>query len=149
MNAVEISDQPNSQVSISQNTVSSADTRYTRHLKHLPRLSVPARMVFNTTWHNLFENVEELPSDATVVTPLSPKAFCVTDVQEPRVLIQHRSSESEATMSRIIGTNRSTGWCTPTIARQRSSTLSATTRRFDSPTGTSTRRSSQCEHLNG
>jgi hypothetical protein len=47
-------------------------------------------MTFGTTWHNILENVEELPSDATLVTPLSRKAFGVTDVQEHRVLIQYR-----------------------------------------------------------
>ena len=51
-------------------------------------------MFFGSTWRNLLDNVEELPSDATLVTPLSPKAFGVEDVQEHRVLIQYRD-ESE------------------------------------------------------
>jgi len=50
-------------------------------------------MTFSTTWHNLLENVEELPPDATLITPLSRKAFGVTDVQEHRVLIQYRDDE--------------------------------------------------------
>jgi len=50
-------------------------------------------MTLGTTWHNLLENVEELPSDATLVTPLSTKAFGVTDVQEHRVLIQYRDDD--------------------------------------------------------
>ena len=50
-------------------------------------------MTFGTTWHNLLENVEELPSDATLVTPLSRKAFRITDVQEQRVLIQYRDDD--------------------------------------------------------
>jgi hypothetical protein len=52
-------------------------------------------MTFGTSWHTLLENVEELPTDATLVTPLSRKAFDVTDVQEHRVVIQYRD-ESES-----------------------------------------------------
>jgi hypothetical protein len=50
-------------------------------------------MTFAATWHNLLENVEALPSDATLVTPLSGKAFGVEDVQEHRVLIQFRDDD--------------------------------------------------------
>ena len=50
-------------------------------------------MTFGTTWHNLLENIEQLPSDATLVTPLSRKAFGVEDVQEHRVLIQYRDED--------------------------------------------------------
>jgi hypothetical protein len=50
-------------------------------------------MTFSTTWHNLLDNIEELPSDATLVTPLSRKAFGVDDVQEHRVLIQYRDDD--------------------------------------------------------
>lgn len=47
-------------------------------------------MTFRASWHNLLDNIEELPSDVTLVTPLSRKAFGVEDVQEHRVLIQFR-----------------------------------------------------------
>jgi len=47
-------------------------------------------MTFRASWYNLLDNIEELPSDATLVTPLSRKAFGVEDVQEHRVLIQFR-----------------------------------------------------------
>jgi len=57
-------------------------------------------MSFNATWHNLLENVEELPQDATLVTPLSRKAFGVTDVQEHRVLIQYRDDEETIPLQR-------------------------------------------------
>ena len=50
-------------------------------------------MTFNSTWHNLLENIEELPEDAILVTPLSRKAFRVTDVQEHRVLMQYRDDD--------------------------------------------------------
>ena len=43
-------------------------------------------MTFGTTWHDLLENVRELPANATLVTPLSRKALRVTDVQEPHIL---------------------------------------------------------------
>jgi hypothetical protein len=57
-------------------------------------------MTFGSTWQNLLENVEELPSDATLVTPLSRKAFRVTDVQEPRVLIQYRDDDETIPLQR-------------------------------------------------
>lgn len=57
-------------------------------------------MTFGTTWNNLLENVEELPSDATLVTPLSRKAFRVTDIQEPRVLIQYRDDDETIPLQR-------------------------------------------------
>ena len=57
-------------------------------------------MTFGTTWNNLLENVEELPSDATLVTPLSRKAFGVEDVQEPRVLIQYRDDDETIPLQR-------------------------------------------------
>lgn len=50
-------------------------------------------MTFSSTWNNLLENVEELPSDAILVTPLSRKAFGVTDVQQHRVVIQYRDDD--------------------------------------------------------
>ncbi|ELY84986.1 hypothetical protein [Natrinema altunense] len=57
-------------------------------------------MTFGTTWNNLLENVEELPSNATLVTPLSRKAFGITDVQEPRVLIQYRDDDETIPLQR-------------------------------------------------
>jgi hypothetical protein len=57
-------------------------------------------MTFSTTWHNLLDNIEELPSDATLVTPLSRKAFGVEDVQEHRVLIQYRDDDETIPLQR-------------------------------------------------
>jgi hypothetical protein len=45
------------------------------------------------TWNNPLDNVDALPSDATLVTPLSRKAFRIEDVQEHRVLIQYRDDD--------------------------------------------------------
>ena len=39
-------------------------------------------MTFGPTWSNLRENVDALQSAATLITPLSRKAFAVEDVQE-------------------------------------------------------------------
>jgi hypothetical protein len=100
MIAVEISDRAISNVSISKNTTSCAGTQYTRLLNPLFKPAVPARMTFGTTWNNLLENVEELPSDATLVTPLSRKAFRVTDVQEHRVLIDYRGENETIPLQR-------------------------------------------------
>jgi hypothetical protein len=50
-------------------------------------------MSFTATWNTLLEHLEELPSDATLVTPLSQKAFQVTDVQQHRVLVQYRDDD--------------------------------------------------------
>jgi len=57
-------------------------------------------MTFSATWHNLLENIEELPQDATLVTPLSRKAFRVTDVQEHRVLIEYRDDDETIPLQR-------------------------------------------------
>ncbi len=57
-------------------------------------------MTFGTSWNNLLDNVEELPSDAILVTPLSRKAFRVTDVQEPRILIQYRDDDETIPLQR-------------------------------------------------
>ena len=57
-------------------------------------------MTFGASWNNLLENIEELPTDATLVTPLSRKAFRVTDVQQPRVLIQYRDDNETTPLQR-------------------------------------------------
>jgi len=50
-------------------------------------------MTFGPTWNNLLENIETLQSGATLITPLSRKAFSIEDVQEHRVLIQYRDDD--------------------------------------------------------
>jgi hypothetical protein len=50
-------------------------------------------MTFAASWHNLLENAEELPPDATLLTPLSRKPFRITDVQEHRILIEYRKDQ--------------------------------------------------------
>ena len=57
-------------------------------------------MTFNASWHNLLENAEELPSDATLITPLSRKPFRITDVQEHRILIEYRDDDGTVPLQR-------------------------------------------------
>ena len=44
-------------------------------------------MPFNVSWHTLLEELDELPDDAELVTPISHDTFRVTDVQEHRVIV--------------------------------------------------------------
>jgi hypothetical protein len=43
---------------------------------------------FGATWGTLCDRCEELPTDATLITPLANKRFQVTDVREPRIIIE-------------------------------------------------------------
>jgi hypothetical protein len=47
---------------------------------------------FGATWGTLRDRCEELPEDATLVTPLSQKRFRITDVQDPRIVIEDTDS---------------------------------------------------------
>ena len=47
---------------------------------------------FGATWGTLCDRCEELPEDATLVTPLSQKRFRITDVQEPRIVVEDTDS---------------------------------------------------------
>ena len=49
-------------------------------------------MSFSVSWHTLLDKAEELPSDATLITPLSHKRFHITDTQEHRVIIEYQES---------------------------------------------------------
>ncbi|RLM83741.1 hypothetical protein D3D02_16805 [Halobellus sp. Atlit-38R] len=57
-------------------------------------------MTFSASWHNLLEHAEELPSDATLRTPLSRKPFRITDVQEHRILITYRDDNDTIPLQR-------------------------------------------------
>lgn len=57
-------------------------------------------MTFTATWHNILDNAEELPADATLHTPLSQKPFRLTDVQEPRILIEYRDDDGTTPLQR-------------------------------------------------
>ncbi|MFB6101150.1 MAG: hypothetical protein ABEJ73_01120 [Haloplanus sp.] len=45
-------------------------------------------MPFSVSWHTLLDELDDLPEDATLLTPLSHDRFRVTDVQEQRVVIE-------------------------------------------------------------
>ena len=57
-------------------------------------------MSFRVTWDNLLDNVEELPADATLLTPLSQKPFHITDVQQHRVLIEYQAESETVPLQR-------------------------------------------------
>ncbi len=57
-------------------------------------------MPFSVGWYNLLENAEELPHNATLLTPLSRKSFRITDTQEYRILIQYRDDDGTVPLQR-------------------------------------------------
>lgn len=57
-------------------------------------------MSFSASWHTLLENIEKLPSDTTLLTPLSRKPFGVKDVQEHRVLVKYRDGDETIPLQR-------------------------------------------------
>jgi hypothetical protein len=57
-------------------------------------------MPFSASWHTLLDHAEELPSDATLLTPLSRKPFRLTDVQEHRILITYRDDDGTTPLQR-------------------------------------------------
>jgi len=44
-------------------------------------------MPFSVSWHTLLDELDNLPDDATLITPLSHNRFRISDVQEQRVII--------------------------------------------------------------
>ena len=57
-------------------------------------------MSFSASWHNLLESAEELPSDATLLTPITGTPFQITDVQEHRILIEYRDDDGTSPLQR-------------------------------------------------
>lgn len=57
-------------------------------------------MSFSATWHNLLENVEEVPTDTTLLTPLSRQRFRVVDAQEHRVIVEYREDGDRVPLER-------------------------------------------------
>jgi len=49
-------------------------------------------MPFDVSWHTLLDEAEDLPSDATLVTPLSNDRLRITDVQEHRIVVEYVDS---------------------------------------------------------
>jgi hypothetical protein len=52
-------------------------------------------MPFSVSWHTLLEEVDDLPADATLVTPLSHKEFRITETQEHRIIIEYAARDRD------------------------------------------------------
>lgn len=57
-------------------------------------------MAFTVSWHTLLEELEALPDDAELVTPLSHKRFQIGDIQEHRVIIEFAESDEKRPLQR-------------------------------------------------
>jgi len=57
-------------------------------------------MPFSVSWHTLLEHLDELPADATLITPLSHSHIHITDVQEHRVIVQFDESSEKRPLQR-------------------------------------------------
>ena len=55
---------------------------------------------FGATWGTLCERCEELPEDATLITPSASRRFQITDVQEPRIIIEDIDSGDSQPLQR-------------------------------------------------
>ena len=53
-------------------------------------------MAFTDRWHALLEACDDLPAEATFITPLTSKRFQITDAQEHRVLVEFDATDSKA-----------------------------------------------------
>ena len=54
-------------------------------------------MSFSASWYTLLNELDEVPADATLVTPLSHNSFRVTDVQEQRIVIEFLDRDIDET----------------------------------------------------
>jgi len=54
-------------------------------------------MPFSVSWHTLLDELENLPEDTTLITPLSHNRFRVVDVQEQRVVIEFPDRDIDET----------------------------------------------------
>jgi len=54
-------------------------------------------MPFSVSWHTLLDELDDLPKDATLITPLSHTRFRISDVQEQRVIIEFLDRDIDET----------------------------------------------------
>jgi hypothetical protein len=54
-------------------------------------------MPFSASWHTLLDELDDLPADATLLTPLSHTQFRISDVQEQRVVIKFLDRDIDET----------------------------------------------------
>ncbi|MFA9417911.1 hypothetical protein [Natrinema sp. HArc-T2] len=57
-------------------------------------------MPFSVSWHTLLEHLDELPADATLITPLSHSHIHITDIQEHRIIVQFDESSEKRPLQR-------------------------------------------------
>ena len=57
-------------------------------------------MSFSVSWHTLLEEVDDLPADAVLVTPLSHTPFCISDSQEHRIIIDYVEKDERRPLQR-------------------------------------------------
>ncbi len=57
-------------------------------------------MPFSVSWHTLLEHLDELPVDATLITPLSHSHIHITDIQEHRIIVQFDESSEKRPLQR-------------------------------------------------
>jgi hypothetical protein len=55
---------------------------------------------FGATWGTLIERCEELPDEATLITPLASKRFRITGVQDQRIIIEDVDSGDSQPLQR-------------------------------------------------
>jgi hypothetical protein len=55
---------------------------------------------FGATWGTLIERCEEVPEDATLITPLSNKRFRVAEVQQQRIIIKDTDTDDSQSLQR-------------------------------------------------
>jgi len=59
-------------------------------------------MPFSITWHTILEELEEVPADATFVTPLSDRPFKLEDTQEHRLVISYHDQNTTLPLKRSL-----------------------------------------------
>ena len=57
-------------------------------------------MAFSVNWHTLLDELDDLPEDATLITPLSHDRFRIDDVQEQRVIITGENTAEKRSLQR-------------------------------------------------
>jgi hypothetical protein len=57
-------------------------------------------MAFSVNWHTLLDEVDDLPEDSTLITPLSHDRFRIDDVQEQRVIITGENTAEKRSLQR-------------------------------------------------
>jgi hypothetical protein len=64
-----------------------------RPLSHL-------NMSYSASWHTLLEQIEELPADATLLTPVTHKALRITGSQDHRVIVEYEADDDTRPLQR-------------------------------------------------